>query len=79
MEDRTDSDHFWLAGYMHKYKEIILAYRGTDRASNWATNLDAMRVTYKGDGCSDCGVHEGFQKFYLNTKESAMKAIWEIY
>lgn len=59
INERTEDTNGFV-GYLTSQKEIVVAFRGSTSIEDWITNLDAVRRTYTGVGCSGCSVHNGF-------------------
>ena len=65
-----------FAGYLPNLKAIVLSFRGTDDISNWITDFKGIKVpltTYA--GCSNCKVHDGFDKSYNGIRPHVLSAL----
>jgi hypothetical protein len=69
-------DAFGYAAYNIEDNQIIVAFRGTNGAddfASWITNLDYNPITYK--NVSKAMVHEGFYTAYLSLKDGILTAV----
>ncbi|MCJ1295019.1 hypothetical protein MMC34_006580 [Xylographa carneopallida] len=66
-EDTILTDDTGFIAVDEKNKMIILAFRGSDSWSNWAVNLEIIRVAT--GWCDDCDVHDGYWRSWHEIKD----------